>query len=379
MFLSVPRAEADTATHACPIRGLHSYGGELSRYGYARGRLHRGQDMAADAGTPLVAVTAGRVSYRQYQDGGAGYYVVIEGDDGRDSVYMHMQSAAFVAPGERVRKGQPIGRVGSTGSSTGPHLHFELWTPHWYVGGSAYDPLPSLHKWDVPLTPSRLTARPSSDRVSLDWADNPPEGDLAGYRVYRRSPDTSYVRVASTAASGYLDRAVRADTTYHYRVKAVDHGGRVSGYSNYARSAPGSGATAYEQTVDNSDPERFAASARWARGTWNAQRVGGDYRYARPEPVSDSARFRLRVPRAGSYEVYVRYPSGSGYSASAPIGVRTTEGVHWKRIDQRAGGGRWVSLGVHPLAAGDRESVFVSRWTSAPGYVIADAVRVVER
>ena len=53
--------------------------------------------------------------------------------------------------------------------------------------------------------------------------------------------------------------------------------------------------------------------------------------------------------------------------------------MRWKRIDQRTGGGRWVSLGVHRLAAGDRESVLVSRWTSAPGYVIADAVRIVER
>ena len=91
----------------------------------------------------------------------------------------------------------------------------------------------------------------------------------------------------------------------------------------------------------------------------------------RPLPAAGAARAATKV--------YVRYPSGSGYSAGAPIGVRTTEGMRWKRIDQRTGGGRWVSLGVHLLAAGNRESAFVSRWTSAPGYVIADAVRVVER
>jgi len=379
LSLSAPRADANTETHAFPIRGLHSYGGEISRYGYARGRLHRGQDMAADAGTPLVAVTDGRVSYRQYQSGGAGYYVVIQGVDGRDSVYMHMQSPAFVAPGERVRKGQVVGRVGSTGTSTGPHLHFERWTAHWYAGGSAYDPLPSLKSWDVPLSPSGLTARGSADRVSLDWGDIPPEGDLAGYRIYRRTADTSYARIDSTAGSAYVDRTASPDKAYYYRVKAVDRLSNLSGYSNHASPGAETGATAYAQTVDNGNPDRFAASAGWSRGSWNTQRTGADYRYARPKAVSDSARFRLRVPRTGSYAVYVRYPSGSSYSAGAPIGVRTSGGMRWRRVDQRTGGGRWVSLGVHPLGAGDRESVFVSRWTSAPGYVIADAVRIVEQ
>jgi hypothetical protein len=144
----------------------------------------------------------------------------------------------------------------------------------------------------------------------------------------------------------------------------------LSGFSN--------GASPGEQIVDNSDPERFAASASWSRSTWSTQRMGADYRYARPGR-SGSARFRLRVPRTGRYGVSVWYPAHRGYSVGAPIGVRTTEGVRWRRIDQRSGGGRWVSLGVHPLAAGDRESVFVSRRTSAPGYVIADAVRIRER
>ena len=378
LSLSVPRAQANTVTHAFPIRGLHSYGGELSRYGYARGRLHRGQDMAADSGTPLLAVTSGRVSYRQYQHDGAGHYVVIKGDDGRDTVHMHLQRAAFVAPGERVRKGQLIGRVGSTGSSTGPHLHFETWTRHWYDGGEAYDPLPLLREWDIPLTPSQLAAQEGSDRVTLDWADNPSEGDLAGYRIYRRTPDTNYARIASTSTSSYVDREDRPNTTYYYRVKAVDRLSNLSASSNYASTGEKVAAAVYQQTVDNANQERFAASASWSRSTWNTQRVGADYRYARPEAVNDNARFRLRVPRTGRYAVFVWYPSGSTYSSGAPFGVLTTDGIRWRKVDQRTGGGRWVSLGVHPLAAGDRNSVFVGRRTSAPGWVIADAVRIVE-
>ena len=379
---AAPRAEADTATHSFPIRGSHSYGGSGSLFGAPRsGHSHGGQDIAASSGTPLVAVTAGRVSQARYQSGGAGYYLVIQGDDGRDYVFMHLRESAanFVSVGQRVRAGQQVGRVGSTGASTGPHLHFEMWTQHWFDGGHRFDPLPYLQRWDAPRRPSSLTAQGGSDQVSLNWADNPPEGDLAGYRVYRRTENTSYARVASTAGSNYIDRSVDPGETYYYRVKAVDELSNLSDYSNYASPGAEAGLATYEQTVGNADSERFSASADWSRGTWNSQRDGADYRYAEPKAVSDPARFRLRVPQTGSYEVYVWYPARSSYSAGAPIGVRTTDGMRWKRIDQRTGGGRWVSLGIHPLAAGDRDSVLVSRWTSAPGAVIADAVRIVER
>lgn len=135
--------------HVFPVRGDHNYGGSGSRFGAPRsGHTHRGQDVAASGGTKLVAVHDGVVSYRQYQAGGAGHYLVIRGDDGSDSVYMHMPSPATVAPGEEVIAGEKIGKVGCTGSCTGPHLHFELWTPNWYAGGKAYDPLPKLLEWD---------------------------------------------------------------------------------------------------------------------------------------------------------------------------------------------------------------------------------------
>ncbi len=138
--------------HVFPIKGSHSYGGSGSRYGAPRsGHSHGGQDMSASSGTPLVAVTSGRISQVRYQSGGAGYYVVLAGDDRTDYVYMHLRESAsrFVSPGQRVRTGQQVGRVGSTGASSGPHLHFEMWTAHWFAGGYRFDPLHSLQRWDA--------------------------------------------------------------------------------------------------------------------------------------------------------------------------------------------------------------------------------------
>ncbi len=134
-------------SHVFPIRGSHSYG---SPFGEDRGSYrHRGQDISAASGTPLVAVTASRVAYRRYQASGAGNYLVLHGADGTDYVYMHMRETAAVREGTHVSAGQHVGRVGSTGRSSGPHLHFEMWTRHWYDGGNPFDPLPSLRRWDA--------------------------------------------------------------------------------------------------------------------------------------------------------------------------------------------------------------------------------------
>jgi murein DD-endopeptidase MepM/ murein hydrolase activator NlpD len=63
---------------------------------------------------------------------------------------MHMQTGSVaVRQGQRVRIGQLIGRVGSTGHSTGPHLHFEIWVGGWFGRGHPIDPLPLLRRWDA--------------------------------------------------------------------------------------------------------------------------------------------------------------------------------------------------------------------------------------
>jgi murein DD-endopeptidase MepM/ murein hydrolase activator NlpD len=137
---------------AFPVPGPHSFGGAGARFGAPRpGHIHQGQDVAAACGQKMVAAEVGTVKTNAYQAGGAGYYLVIHGaTSGTDYVYMHMKKASWAPVGWVVRTGEGIGKVGNTGSSSGCHLHFERWTaPGWYVGGSAYDPLPELLSWDT--------------------------------------------------------------------------------------------------------------------------------------------------------------------------------------------------------------------------------------
>ncbi len=96
-------------------------------------KLHAGMDFAAPAGTPIRAAAAGTVASAGWM-GGYGYAVVIEHGNGLSTLYAH-QSALWVRPGQTVAPGAPIGAVGSTGLSTGPHLHFEV-----RVGGQPVDP-----------------------------------------------------------------------------------------------------------------------------------------------------------------------------------------------------------------------------------------------
>jgi len=88
-------------------------------------KMHNGVDMAAAQGTPIYAAKSGKVTVTSFQAGGAGYYVSINHGDGFSSVYMHM-THYIVSPGQYVTAGQVIGYVGSTGGSTGPHLHFGI-------------------------------------------------------------------------------------------------------------------------------------------------------------------------------------------------------------------------------------------------------------
>ncbi|MDJ0554217.1 MAG: peptidoglycan DD-metalloendopeptidase family protein [Microcoleaceae cyanobacterium MO_207.B10] len=100
--------------------------GELtSGYGWRWGRMHRGIDIAAPTGTPIVAAAPGVVTYADWNSGGYGYLVEIEHPNGSLTLYAH-NSQILVRKGQKVAQGELIAKMGSTGRSTGPHLHFEI-------------------------------------------------------------------------------------------------------------------------------------------------------------------------------------------------------------------------------------------------------------
>jgi murein DD-endopeptidase MepM/ murein hydrolase activator NlpD len=100
--------------------------------------MHTGIDFPAAKGTTVGAAGRGTVAFAGWNTGGYGYLVVVRHRLGYESWYAHLSTIA-VAPGQYVVGGTPIGGVGSTGHSTGPHLHFEV--RHF---GTPIDPIPRL-------------------------------------------------------------------------------------------------------------------------------------------------------------------------------------------------------------------------------------------
>jgi murein DD-endopeptidase MepM/ murein hydrolase activator NlpD len=107
-------------------------------FGRRGDRFHAGIDLVAAAGTPVLAAGAGRVTWAGTRAGGWGKLVTVAHVDGVRTMYAHL-SAILVRVGDWIAGGTVIGRVGSTGHATGPHLHFEV-----RVDGAAVDPLRAL-------------------------------------------------------------------------------------------------------------------------------------------------------------------------------------------------------------------------------------------
>lgn len=133
-----------------PLEGLKLTSGYGMRTHPVLGgaRAHKGVDLSAPVGTPIYATADGRVGKAAWF-GGYGLYVQLEHGTNLQTRYGHM-SRLNVAEGQQVRKGDVIGFVGSTGRSTGPHLHYEV-----RVDGVAVNPLPYMQSDRATLASSR--------------------------------------------------------------------------------------------------------------------------------------------------------------------------------------------------------------------------------
>jgi murein DD-endopeptidase MepM/ murein hydrolase activator NlpD len=117
-----------------PVVGGDNYISQYFHYG------HYGVDIAADYGSRVRAAAAGQVIFAGWKGNGGGYQVWIAHGSGLYSTYNHM-SAITVSSGESVNEGEQVGRVGSSGRATGPHLHVEVWVGSIWNGGYRVNPL----------------------------------------------------------------------------------------------------------------------------------------------------------------------------------------------------------------------------------------------
>lgn len=116
----LPNSPARFDGYIWPAEGVLTSG-----YGMRWGRMHRGIDIAAPTGTPIMAAAPGVVVTAGWNDGGYGNLVEIKHPDGSLTLYAH-NNRILVQEGQQVAQGEQISEMGSTGFSTGPHLHFEI-------------------------------------------------------------------------------------------------------------------------------------------------------------------------------------------------------------------------------------------------------------
>jgi peptidoglycan hydrolase-like protein with peptidoglycan-binding domain len=155
-----------------PVSFLHPVSGSIGDgFGWVSGRRHTGLDFPEPMGTPVGAAGVGVVGFAGWNSGGYGNLVVVKHRLGYETWYAHLSRIA-VGVGQSVSGGSRIGYVGSTGYSTGPHLHFEV--RHF---GTPIDPVPLLLPTVAarvgPGPRGRLVCRPNADARSTRNTDPP--------------------------------------------------------------------------------------------------------------------------------------------------------------------------------------------------------------
>lgn len=126
-------------------------------------RAHNGVDFGADSGTAIASIADGVVEAKGVnldKRSGFGYWVRVRNYDGSKALYAHMIGHSPLSAGDAVKRGQTVGRVGSTGAATGPHLHLEI-----TVGGRYVEPIGYMKARPVPSKPPSKPSAPTRRHV----------------------------------------------------------------------------------------------------------------------------------------------------------------------------------------------------------------------
>ncbi|OPY12075.1 MAG: Murein DD-endopeptidase MepM [Syntrophus sp. PtaB.Bin001] len=136
-YLNTPKDSKDATPKGIPVPGRisSSYGNRVNPVS-GRFQVHKGVDMACEMGTPIRATADGIVVFSGWS-GGSGNLVVLEHGLGFSTCYAHNMTN-IVQPGQKVQRGDAIAYVGSTGYSTGPHVHYEIWENGIPIDPSSY-------------------------------------------------------------------------------------------------------------------------------------------------------------------------------------------------------------------------------------------------
>ncbi|MEH7760054.1 phage tail tape measure protein [Bacillus pumilus] len=139
-----------------------------------RSAPHKGLDLAAKSGTPIKSLKSGKVLTAAYSKS-AGYWVVVQQDDGTVAKYMHMQKGLNVKAGQKVQAGQTLGKMGSTGHSTGTHLHMQI-----EKNGKPIDPEAYMQQIGSDLSSSDAERQQAISQAKSDLLGL--EGDLSSVK-----------------------------------------------------------------------------------------------------------------------------------------------------------------------------------------------------
>ena len=184
-----------------PIKGRIT-----SPYGWRKKRMHKGEDIKLYMGDTVRAAFDGRVRIRKFEKRGYGYYYVIRHDNGLETIYGHL-SKQIVAQDQYVKAGQAIGLGGSTGRSTGPHLHFEMrfmgiaLDPSELIDFDTFEPRDSVYHLD---------------RKRAEWAQNNKGKGRATYTPNAKSTTATHAgNRPATAKGGSSTSATGGAVGYH--------------------------------------------------------------------------------------------------------------------------------------------------------------------